>query len=114
MSPLLRARGARGRRRGARHASSPPPTHPPAAPHRATAAPRARFTQRQKLDAGVGNIYSRLVSRIIVLVPLHEQLLDVLLATFIDVLGVQRAVLGIEDLLLGVHDALVELASTTH
>ena len=50
------------------------------------------------------------VSRIIVLVPVHEQLLDVLLATFIDVLGVQRAVLGIEDLLLGLRDALVELA----
>ena len=37
---------------------------------------------------------------------MHEQLLDVLIATFIDVLGVQRAVLGIDDLLLGSHDAL--------
>ena len=37
---------------------------------------------------------------------MHEQLLDVLIATFIDVLGVQRAIVGIEDLLLGAHDAL--------
>ena len=45
-------------------------------------------------------------ARFIVLVPVHEQLLDVLIATFIDVLGVQRAIVGIDDLLLGVHDAL--------
>ena len=78
----------------------------------ASAAPvRAPRASPQRVHVAAAAAFLQFVpSAIIVLVPVHEQLLDVLLATFIDVLGVQRAVLGIEDLLLGLRDALVELA----